>query len=404
MVREAFGRRAAAPRKRNVSKLESTYHLSFGSFEQRSAAEDAFEALSAQLAPDEGADLLIESRQGQFVIRRRLYGTRFEVEEQATELGARLPDHEVTAVTDQDRVPEFGAVELDLFAYTAPVPSGTVLASPGEMTPPDFPAATPDSELRGIINEHVQQLRGQSRVADDEQTAWFVYSLTDDVTLAAINADVRLQAASMMKPFVALAYFHEVEAGRLEYDESARLAINLMMTKSRNRETNVLMERLGGPDAIQDLLQSEYGHLLSDVEIVETIPSSGATYRNLASARDYGRFCWALYHQQVPGSAEILGFMEKARFKRIRNYASAMPNTLTVMNKTGTTSRMIGDFGIVYGRRPDRTPVPYVIVAIVHKEGRYDPFTEFSWRRGKEVIGPVSSLVYQHVRAKYGLA
>ena len=49
-----------------------------------------------------------------------------------------------------------------------------------------------------------------------------VYDLEKNKSVVDINADKEFQAASMIKPFVALAFFHQVKLGKLKYGPKSR--------------------------------------------------------------------------------------------------------------------------------------------------------------------------------------
>jgi len=122
-----------------------------------------------------------------------------------------------------------------------------------------------------------------------------VYDFTSDEKLASINEDAPLQAASLIKPLLALAYMDAVSQGSKRYTPLARSRMEAVIQRSDNRDANWVMRQLGGPASVQRLLLSRYGALLRDVRLVEYIPRSGRTYRNKASAHDYSRFLYALW-------------------------------------------------------------------------------------------------------------
>jgi len=188
------------------------------------------------------------------------------------------------------------------------------------------PAAVPQNDkvraeerrrLEELVDGHLKQLRRQGRIASDERTAWSVYDFTTGEKLVDINADIRLQAASLIKPFLALAFMHQVGAGKLEYDAASRAQMERMIQRSDNASTNWVMRRLGGPAAAAALLRKNYGDILQDVELVEYIPPGGRTYRNKASVSDYSRFLFALWKDKLSGSAEIKRLMALPKRDRL---------------------------------------------------------------------------------------
>ena len=88
------------------------------------------------------------------------------------------------------------------------------------------------TELEVEIESYVKSLRRKGSVRGDERTAWVVYDITSNTKLASINENSSLQAASMIKPYVALAFFHQVRAGKLKYSPTSRKHMELMIQKS----------------------------------------------------------------------------------------------------------------------------------------------------------------------------
>ena len=83
-------------------------------------------------------------------------------------------------------------------------------------------AGATGSELEGEIERYVKSLRAKKGIRSDERTAWLVYDFTSGKKLVGINENAQLQAASMIKPYLALAFFHQVKAGRLTYGSKSK--------------------------------------------------------------------------------------------------------------------------------------------------------------------------------------
>ena len=256
--------------------------------------------------------------------------------------------------------------------------------------------------LRNAINDHIQALRASGAVAADERTAWAVVDLDADLTLAAINADTPLQCASMVKPLVALAFFHEAERGRFVYGNKSRDKMERMIQSSDNDATNWVIDQVGGPAAVQRILTIHYGDLLPQTSVVERIPAGGRTYRNLASAADYARFLRALWHRELPHSDELLRLMNLPNGDRIYRDVPAIPPGTHVHDKTGTTARLCGDMGILVARDEAGGRVPYVLVGIIEKGARPASFRTWIGDRG-DVIREVSGLVYRRLGETHSL-
>ncbi|HAH06281.1 MAG TPA: hypothetical protein DCM05_07090 [Elusimicrobia bacterium] len=285
-----------------------------------------------------------------------------------------------------------------------PAAPSAVPAAPEEKTAraadPD-----PDAELRrleALIDEHVRNLRKQGRLSKDERTAWSVYDFTTGEKLVELNADVPLQAASLIKPFVAMAYMHEVREGRQLYDKEAQRHLVRMIQHSRNSSTNWMMRKLGGPAAVQKLLQGRYGRILEGVEIVEYIPAGGRTYRNKATARDYSRFLYGLWKDELPGSAEIKRVMALPKRDRLTT-GTRLPDDVEVYSKTGSTSHLCGDMGVLQAKGPDGKQYAYTVIGIIEKRGSARNYTRWLRARGN-VIREISGLVYRGIASIHGFA
>jgi len=265
----------------------------------------------------------------------------------------------------------------------------------------ELPAAIA-TPLRDAINAHVQDLRKRGVIGGDETTSWYVHTLHDDRTWAAINAERSLQCASMVKPYVALAFMHQVKKGRIIYGKVSKAKLEAMIQRSHNGATNWAMKQVGGPAAVQRLLKASYAELLRETSIVEYIPYYGRTYKNRSSARDYVRFCRALWKDELPRSAELKRLMALPGRDRLKTGAPAIPAGTKVMNKTGTTSHLCGDFGILVAKDRAGKDVPYAIVGIIEKRSRARSFSQWQSTRGRVIRG-VSNLTYGVLRKHYDL-
>lgn len=264
-------------------------------------------------------------------------------------------------------------------------------------------SAYAQSNLEGRIDGFVKTLRTQGKIRGDERTAWLVYDLTNRETLASINENAQLQAASMIKPFLALAFFHQVEAGQIIFGPESRSKLDLMIQKSDNDATNWIMQRTGGPAATQALLKRHYSSICQQISIVEFIPAGGRTYRNKASAADYGRFLEALWARQLPHSEEILRSMALPGMDRLYTDAKNVPSGTQVFNKTGSTSMCCGDMGILVARGRDGRSYPYMVIGVI-ESARNNSNNYSSWISNRaDVIREVSNIAYLGMKERYPL-
>ncbi|OGS60544.1 MAG: hypothetical protein A3J79_13685 [Elusimicrobia bacterium RIFOXYB2_FULL_62_6] len=268
---------------------------------------------------------------------------------------------------------------------------------PAQETPTDEPRAEPaPSGLEADIEAHIKDLRRRGLIGPAERTAWAVYDLSSDKKLVSINEDLPLSAASLIKPFIALAYFHEAAAGRAPYDSRVRARMERMIRDSDNAEANWFFRRLGGPAAVQRLLKRNYGALLRGISIVEYIPPGGRTYRNKASAHDYSRFLHAMWNGQLPRSSEIKRLMNLPKRDRLYTSVPGVPEGVEVYDKTGTTSRLCGDMGILVAKEADGEALPYIIVGVIESGRSSRDFYRWMRTRG-DVIRQVSEMVYREI-------
>lgn len=255
---------------------------------------------------------------------------------------------------------------------------------------------SPNRTCERSIVELVNDLRKKGRLAKEESTGWAVYDLTRDEVVVAINADRSFQTASMVKPFVALAYFHLVQNGKLQYNGKYRSHMEAMIQRSDNASTNLFIRAIGGPARCNQILQRHYGHIFKQTRIVEYIPAGGRTYLNRASPSDYVRFLQALWKDHLPQSKEMRRVMSLPSRSRLYD-GTPIPQGTLVYNKTGTTARLCGDMGILVARGKDGKRYPYALIGVIERRTSAADYGSWMASRGN-VIRQVSGLVYQNMK------
>lgn len=343
------------------------YFQSGGSAEATRAARDH----SRQLR-EAGLQEAVPVREGRWTVLDEK-GTTGEdaTEESATEQDA----------TEQDATREVAKIEPPV-ARTRPTP---------------LPETRRDREVRTIetaVERYIKELRRKGKLASDERTAWSVYDFTTGEKLVTINEDLSLQAASLIKPFVATAFFYKVKTGAFVYGPKSRRHMQRMIQHSDNRSTNWIMRQIGGPAAVQRILRQQYPTIFQDTRVVEYIPAGGKTYRNKASAHDYSRFLYALWNGNIAGAKEIRRLMGLPGSNRILNGADDIPEGTKVFNKTGSTARLCGDMGILIVKGPDGKSYPYTIIGVIEKRNKARNYTAWIRSRGA-IIRNVSNIVYK---------
>jgi beta-lactamase class A len=253
-----------------------------------------------------------------------------------------------------------------------------------------------DRDLEAAIEDYISRLRREGKIKDDERTAWSVYDFTDGEKLVSINEDEKFEAASMVKLFIAAAFFCKVEKGDLIYGNQSRRRMEQAIQHSNNAATNWILRKIGGPKAAERILKRKYPGIFQDTRIVEYIPRGGRTYRNKASAHDYSRFLIAVWKEDIFGAREMKRLMALPGRDRILTGVVSIPVSTRVYNKTGSTARVCGDMGILNVRGPDGKRYPYTVIGIIEKERRARDYTTWIRSRGA-VIRNVSEIIYNGI-------
>ncbi len=262
--------------------------------------------------------------------------------------------------------------------------------------------ALPLPALNTRVQQRLTELRARGLLGRNEASAWLVQELRSGQQLLAINSTAALQAASMIKPFVAAAFLSQVQAGRHAYTPQRRVQMEAMIVHSDNDATNALMRLVGGPTQVQAELRRLAPDVFRQTAVLEYIPAGGRTYRNRASAQDYARFLAALWARRLPHSDELLRVMAIPNRDRLYDGAEGVTRGTAVYDKTGTTARLCGDMGILVARCRDGRQLPYAIVGIVQSPVSVKNYGNWMLARGN-VIREISSVVYQELRKTHGL-
>jgi len=251
------------------------------------------------------------------------------------------------------------------------------------------------------IEDYINQLRRKGKIGKDESTGWVVYDLENDKAIIDINADQAFQAASMIKPFVALAFFHQVKQGKFKYGPKSRGKLVASIQRSNNAATNWVMRQVGGPAKCEAILKKNYPHIFKKTEIKEFIPAGGRTYLNSAAPSDYVRFLRSLWNKELPYGKELRRLMALPGRDRLYD-GTPIPKGTLVYNKTGSTAHLCGDMGILVPKTKGGGSFPYVLVGIIENSSRAPNYG--SWMKSRSnVIREVSTLVYKQLKLDHQL-
>ena len=253
--------------------------------------------------------------------------------------------------------------------------------------------------LQDQISNYTDSLYRTGKLARDEHCSWVAEDLRTGNRILDINGDRPRQAASLIKVYLALAFFHEVARGQFTYGPKSISHMREMLFASSNSAANWFFEQLGGPARVQELLNNNYKDLLKNTTIVENIPAGGKTYLNKSSANDYSRFLRALWADQLPYSSEMRRFMALRRNSRLTHEALSVPDDTYIIGKVGRTARCLGEIGVLVPKDSQGADLPYSIVTIIEKEKRVREmeFDVWTFQRGR-IIGEISSIVYEQMK------
>ncbi len=204
-------------------------------------------------------------------------------------------------------------------------------------------------------------------VTVERQLAYLVGSRSGEYGIAAldlssgrsvsINGDEPFPLASTVKLAVAGAYLAQVDHGRRSLDDrigsrSAAQLIEVMLTRSDNAATDVLIRNLGGPGQVQQWLNFNN---LPGIRIDRTIAQLLSAKRDLMDRRDSGSplSMIAFLRQLDRGTmlkpqsrAYLLSAMGRCITGRNRMKA-LLPMGTRVEHKTGTLNGLTGDVGFI---------------------------------------------------------
>ncbi len=270
------------------------------------------------------------------------------------------------------------------------------------------PATSPDQLPTLTLGQEILPLKNdiQALVAQQAQLSpgMMIVDLETNAYLN-INASAALPCASTIKLPVLVAFFQEVDAGKIHLDEMLTMRADLiatesgemqyqpvgskfsaletatkMITVSDNTATNLLIDRLGGKEALTQRFQS-WG--LTSTAIRNVLPDVEGT--NTSSSQDLVTLLGLV------SNGKLLSMRSRDRMLDIMRRTvnnSLLPSGLgegaTIAHKTGGIGGMMGDVGLVdmpSGKR-------YLIAAMV-KRPRND-------ERAEELIRQVSRLTYQY--------
>lgn len=222
-----------------------------------------------------------------------------------------------------------------------------------------------------------------------------------------INGDVSFAAASMIKVPVLVAFFQEVDAGRIQLDEmltmeeadvasgsgnmqfsgvgtqyTALETATLMIIISDNTATNMLIRRMGGIEAVNERFRS-WGlqttvirNVLPDLEGTNTTtPKELAGLMTMVSNGDL---------LSIRSRDRMLDIMRRTHTATLIPAGVGDPDA-TIAHKTGDIGELVGDVGLVDMPNGKR----YAITTLMKRS--------FNDDRAQEWIRQINSMIYQEL-------
>jgi len=319
---------------------------------------------------------------------------------QGLDAASPIPSGNWTLVGDAGASSPAAGLASVRMTKTATVPAAMPVSLRSRMTNTERTREIHNLEV--AVEDYISRLRKDGKLDPDERTGWSVYDFTTGEKLVTINEDEQFQAASLVKPFIAAAFFYKVEKGELKYGRESRRQMERMIQHSNNASANWVTRKVGGPQAVQRILKQQYPGIFQEIHLVEYIPAGGKTYRNKASVHDYSRFLYAIWNKDIAGAREIKRLMALPGSDRIYTGVHVVPKGTKVYNKTGSTARVCGDMGILNVKGPDGKWYPYTLIGIIEKEQNATNYT--SWIRSRSnIIRHVSSIVYQSIAQNHNI-
>ncbi len=259
---------------------------------------------------------------------------------------------------------------------------------------------TIDSQLEADFEYYIKSQRRRKRLSASDRTSFVVYDISKNKKLVSINEDRQMMAASIIKNFVMLAYFHEVKYGRQRHTDNNRGHLRAMIWKSSNPSTNYFINLLGGPARVNRILKNNYPYF-NQTKIVEKIPPGGRTYKNMTSARDLNTFFLRLWQGRLPHSDKMKWYFKLKNGDYIFKQ-TYIPAYVEVYNKTGTVYGLVGDGGVLVLKDPQGRSRPYIFIGLMedrtktNRRNRWQSFFDWKTRRAN-ILRRLSEKAYKYI-------
>lgn len=205
------------------------------------------------------------------------------------------------------------------------------------------PKGTRLSELENQVGQTVQD----AQAAGEE---WSLYARDLVSGNYAITGSRKMQAASLIKLFIAGAVYENQEAVQAQEAAAGEMQelLKRMLSASDNEAANTLVTRLGSGDAAAGMEKVNAfcsAHRYFDTHMGRLLLASNAEDDNYTSVSDCGHFLEECQSGRLAGAGEILGFLREQ--ERRGKIPAGLPEGTAVANKTGELSDVENDAAVV---------------------------------------------------------
>ena len=166
----------------------------------------------------------------------------------------------------------------------------------------------------------------------------------------------------------------------------------------------ILSDYSVGPARVNRILRSNYPYF-KQTRIVEYIPYTGRTYKNMTSARDLSTFFLQLWRGKLPFSEKMKWYFKLKNGDYIYKQ-TYIPASVAVYNKTGTVYGLVGDGGVLVLRDPQGRARPYIFIGLMedrtktNRRNRWESF--YNWKnRRAYILRRLSEQAYKYIYEKH---
>lgn len=171
----------------------------------------------------------------------------------------------------------------------------------------------------------------------------------DSDSSAGVNDTISMQAASLIKLYIAGAVYEEMSKSEDWNVDSTDALVEIMLSVSDNDAANTLVEKLGKGDTqlgMQKVNDFCAAHNLTDTHMGRLLLAPADTDDNYTSAVDTAAFLASVYKGNLEGSDKILAYLKKQA--RTGKLPQGIPEGIQTANKTGELSDVENDAAIVF--------------------------------------------------------